>query len=374
MRLWKLLSVFFTLTFLTLCSDGKIDNGSSQNKNDKIKPPELPADIKNFLQGPPALARAKNCENVVAYLSTLIGAQIERMKNIDANKIKRGSAYAQTEAISSGINYLLENQPSEPEFSETNVLERGIDEADIVKTDGKYIYLVDQGLIRVVSAYPPDQITTVAQISTQGAEILTLERKIYSFSGRADWYWWWWDPWFIWYGDGGYNLTSKIEQINLDGNKLSPELVLDIEGIYDSARLYKGDIFVVGTSYLKVSNYANYANSYGIKKFVLGESTDISVFLPKVRFIKFIDDGTAVLEEKPIADCENIYISSVTRGIGVIWVFVKNGDEIKRYAVLGVSGLITKPYVYMSQEALYILFSDAEWKTTEEGIWIQEPK
>jgi len=287
MRLWKLLSVFFTLTFLTLCSDGKIDNGSSQNKNDTIKPPELPADIKNFLQGPPALAKAKNCENVVAYLSTLIGAQIERMKNVDANKIKRGSAYAQTEAISSGMNYLLWTQPSEPEFSQTNVLEKGIDEADIVKTDGKYIYLIDQGLIRVVSAYPPEQITTVAQISTQGAEILTLNRKIYSFSGRADWYWWWWDPWFIWYGDGGYNLTSKIEQINLDGNKLSPELVLDIEGIYDSARLYKGDIFVVGTSYLKVSNYANYANSYGIKKFVLGEGTDISVFLPKVRFIKF---------------------------------------------------------------------------------------
>ena len=200
-----------------------------------------------------------------------------------------------------------------------------------------------------------------------------MNRKIYSFSGRVDWYWWW-DQWFIWYGDGRYNLTSKIEQINLNGNKLSTELVLDIEGVYDSARLYKGDIFVVGTSYLKVSNYANYANSYGIKRFILGEGTDISVFLPKVRFIKFIDDGTAVLEEKPIADCENIYISSVTRGIGVIWVFVKNGDEIKRYAVLGVSGLITKPYVYMSQEALYILFSDAEWKTTEEGIWIQEPK
>jgi len=177
MRLWKLLSVFFTLTFLTLCSDGKIDTGSSQNKNDKIKTPKLPEDIKTFLQGPPALAKAKNCENVVAYLSTLIGAQIERMKNVDVSKIKRGGVggtYAQTEAISSGLdtnyrNYFLGTQPSEPEFSQTNVLERGIDEADIVKTDGKYIYLVDQGLVRVVSAYPPEQITTVAQISTQGA-------------------------------------------------------------------------------------------------------------------------------------------------------------------------------------------------------------
>ena len=178
MRLWKLLSVFFTLTFLTLCSDGKIDTGSSQQgSRQKIKPPELPEDIKKFLAGPPALARAKNCENVVAYLSTLIGAQIERMKNVDVNKIKRGEIivgeYAQSDAVALGMNldrnYFLGTQPSEPEFSETNVLERGIDEADIVKTDGKYIYLVDQGLVRVVSAYPPEQITTVAQISTQGA-------------------------------------------------------------------------------------------------------------------------------------------------------------------------------------------------------------
>jgi len=201
---------------------------------------------------------------------------------------------------------------------------------------------------------------------------LTLNRKIYSFSGRT--YQWWWDPWLIWYGVGNYSSTSKIEQINFEGDKLSLESVLEVEGVYDSARLYKGDIFIVGTSYLKLNNYANYANSYGIKKIVPGEGTDISVFLPKVRFIKFADDGTAVLEERPIANCENIYISSVTRGIGVIWVFIKNRNEIKKYAVLGVSGLITKPYVYMSQEALYILFSDAEWKTTDEGIWVQEPK
>ncbi len=375
MKVRKFLFAFFTLNFLTLCSDGKIDNIGSQDKNDKAKISELQPDINTFLQGPPALAKAKNCENVIVYLSTLIGAQIERMKNIDVSKIKRGGAETTVllaqEEVSTNFSQYFVGEP-QPEFSETNVLERGIDEADIVKTDGKYIYLVDQGLIRVVSAYPPEQITKVTQISTQGTEILTLNRKIYSFSGRT--YQWWWDPWLIWYGVGNYSSTSKIEQINFEGDKLSLESVLEVEGVYDSARLYKGDIFIVGTSYLKLNNYANYANSYGIKKIVLGEGTDISVFLPKVRFIKFADDGTAVLEERPIANCENIYISSVTRGIGVIWVFIKNRDEIKRYAVLGVSGLITKPYVYMSQEALYILFSDAEWKTTDEGIWVQEPK
>ena len=42
-------------------------------------------------------------------------------------------------------------------FSETNVQEAGVDEADIVKTDGEYIYLVKEATIRIVKAYPADR-------------------------------------------------------------------------------------------------------------------------------------------------------------------------------------------------------------------------
>ncbi len=142
MKVRKFLFAFFTLNFLTLCSDGKIDNIGSQDKNDKAKISELQPDINTFLQGPPALAKAKNCENVIVYLSTLIGAQIERMKNIDVSKIKRGGAETTVllaqEEVSTNFSQYFVGEP-QPEFSETNVLERGIDEADIVKTDGKYI-------------------------------------------------------------------------------------------------------------------------------------------------------------------------------------------------------------------------------------------
>lgn len=41
-----------------------------------------------------------------------------------------------------------------PDYSSTNIQVEGVDEADIVKNDGKYIYLVKGNTVRVVEAYP----------------------------------------------------------------------------------------------------------------------------------------------------------------------------------------------------------------------------
>lgn len=45
--------------------------------------------------------------------------------------------------------------PSKGEYSETNVQVEGVDEADIVKTDGRYIYQVNRNRVVVAEAYPP---------------------------------------------------------------------------------------------------------------------------------------------------------------------------------------------------------------------------
>lgn len=41
------------------------------------------------------------------------------------------------------------------EYSSTNVQVKGVDEADFIKNDGKYIYLVNDGRLVIVDAYPP---------------------------------------------------------------------------------------------------------------------------------------------------------------------------------------------------------------------------
>ena len=44
------------------------------------------------------------------------------------------------------------------EYSSTNIQVEGVDEADIIKNDGKYIYLIKGNTVRIVNAYPPNQM------------------------------------------------------------------------------------------------------------------------------------------------------------------------------------------------------------------------
>lgn len=56
-----------------------------------------------------------------------------------------------------------EAKPSE--YSQTNVQVRGIDESDIVKTDGRYIYFVNNSIITIIKAFPPESLDIVGKIN-----------------------------------------------------------------------------------------------------------------------------------------------------------------------------------------------------------------
>jgi inhibitor of cysteine peptidase len=49
-----------------------------------------------------------------------------------------------------------EVQPVEPDYSTTNVQVTGVDEADIVKTDGSYLYVTRQNIVYILNADPKD--------------------------------------------------------------------------------------------------------------------------------------------------------------------------------------------------------------------------
>jgi inhibitor of cysteine peptidase len=66
----------------------------------------------------------------------------------------------------------VEPEPSETagtDYSETNIQVEGVDEADIVKTDGEYIYIVSGGTITIVKAYPPEEAKVLSKISLDGS-------------------------------------------------------------------------------------------------------------------------------------------------------------------------------------------------------------
>jgi len=60
----------------------------------------------------------------------------------------------------------------EDSFSGTTVQEEGVDEADVVKTDGSYLYIIDSlnegSVLRIVQVSPSDQMAVVSETTLQG--------------------------------------------------------------------------------------------------------------------------------------------------------------------------------------------------------------
>lgn len=54
------------------------------------------------------------------------------------------------------------------DYSQTNVQVAGVDEADFVKNDGRYIYLINNGQLVIVDAYPGNSATIVSRTDLEG--------------------------------------------------------------------------------------------------------------------------------------------------------------------------------------------------------------
>jgi len=67
------------------------------------------------------------------------------------------------------VNALTEGAKNAPAHSTTNVQVAGVDEADCVKTDGEYLYVISGSNIYIVKAYPPDQAKVLSKITLDPA-------------------------------------------------------------------------------------------------------------------------------------------------------------------------------------------------------------
>jgi inhibitor of cysteine peptidase len=61
------------------------------------------------------------------------------------------------------------SEATDSDYSKTNIQVEGVDEADIVKTDGEYIYIVSGGNITIVKAYPPEEAKVLSKIIVEGS-------------------------------------------------------------------------------------------------------------------------------------------------------------------------------------------------------------
>jgi len=64
------------------------------------------------------------------------------------------------------------------DYSTTNIQVEGVDEADIVKNDGKYIYVVSGSKVVIVDAYPAENMEILSEIEVNGSVSQIFLKKL----------------------------------------------------------------------------------------------------------------------------------------------------------------------------------------------------
>ena len=77
---------------------------------------------------------------------------------------------------------------SADDYSATNIQVTGVDEADFVKNDGKYIYLISDGALVIIDAYPAEQarIVSTTPIRESPEEIFLEGDRLVVFASGND--------------------------------------------------------------------------------------------------------------------------------------------------------------------------------------------
>ncbi len=138
-----------------------------------------------------------------------------------------------------------EDDSASPKYSTTNVQVEGVDEADIVKTDGTYIYVISNQTIIILKAYPPDEAQILSRItfdaSIRGVFIKGDKLAVFEDTGYYGQY-----RTFMDYPNYNYVQRTFVKVYNI-ADRSNPTLTrnISVDGSYFSSRLIDNYIYVL---------------------------------------------------------------------------------------------------------------------------------
>jgi inhibitor of cysteine peptidase len=134
------------------------------------------------------------------------------------------------------------------DYSTTNIQVAGVDEADIVKTDGEYIYFVSGNKTIIVKAYPPEQAQIVSQIELEGTIIgIFINRdRLVLFEQEMPYYFYYDEP-AVKDSSMLYVLPTMSIRVYDVSDRANPQLQREVsaDGQYISSRMIGEYVYVV---------------------------------------------------------------------------------------------------------------------------------
>lgn len=113
----------------------------------------------------------------------------EEMKDfIKTNTQRSDFGLFEQKIMMTGVVSQFAESAGASDYSTTNIQVEGVDEADIVKNDGKYIYAVSGNKVFIVDAYPAEKAKILSEMAMRGTpqEIFINKNKLIIFGQEYD--------------------------------------------------------------------------------------------------------------------------------------------------------------------------------------------
>lgn len=302
--------------------------------------------------------RFADCTAVSDYLLATLQAQGELTSFADGvAALAGGEAANDAQAGGSG-----DAAPEERDFSSTNVQEVGVDEADFVKNDGDYLYVVSGQTFLILDAWPAAATAELARSAVEGDPFaLYVYGDVVAILSHL-----WQAP------DSAPELAPrsgalvKVTLLNV-ANRTAPALAREVylEGSYVDSRMVAGRVYVV-TSYTQPAGAGGGSAGGGSGVAAGGTVTaaattaaDVALLFP--RRLDRIAGGASPAVDLTCA-CEDIFRPVEPNGTGVISLVAI--DLANPTADLAATALVSDGgTVYGAADNLYLA-------TANNGPWL----
>ncbi|OPZ94017.1 MAG: Beta propeller domain protein [Firmicutes bacterium ADurb.Bin419] len=188
--------------------------------------------------------------------------------------------------------------------SETNIQVEGVDEADIVKTDGEYIYYINESNLFIVRANPPEQMEIIYRhdfLEGEPQEMFLYKDRIAVIINT------------------GRKTIAKTFNIKDHSNPVA-ERNLELDCGYLTSRMLDNNLYLVASSILRDIEYPEYSDSSAggsivemdYKNLFLMKSSDNRYSKMNVVAAFPIDDAGSEAQVKAYigGNGENVYVST----------------------------------------------------------------
>ncbi|MFH1150009.1 MAG: beta-propeller domain-containing protein [Actinomycetota bacterium] len=237
-------------------------------------------------------------------------------------------------------------ETQETPHSTTNVQVAGVDEADIVKNDGKYIYAISGDTVFIIEAYPAESARVVSRIDLGGnfspGEMFVTDNRLVVISGGGL---------LEVPGEEGkevpYSEATAISIYDI-GDRSEPREIrtIEYEGSYNTARMIEGDVHVVLTT-------TPYHVLYEKRN---GEVTPSDV-IPRYRVTRGGGEPGDLVPAADYREIDTVDPERFTSFLSIVSFDVDGGDSrLEKQVIAG-----NAESVYASPENLYVVSADYQY-------------